>query len=404
MNNPSAVLKRTLNLPLLTLYGLGTILGAGIYVLIGAVAGRAGMFAPLSFLLAAVCAGFTAFSYAELASRMPRSAGEAVYLKAAFGRRQLTALVGWVVIGIGMVSAATIANGFAGYAGYFVDLPKPVSIVIFLLCLGALAIKGIAESVWVAAVLTAVEIIGLLLVVFSVGDQLLTLPSRWPELVPGIEWPIWGGIFAGAYLAFYAFIGFEDMVNVAEEVRAPERTLPWSIIISLVLATLLYGLVALVSVLSVSPEVLANSSAPLSTVAESGGRVSPALIGLISLMAVTNGALVQIIMASRVIYGLTREGAMPQWLGQIHPGTQTPLRATALVTFIVMGLALWFPLITLAEATSSLTLIVFTAVNVGLWAIQRQHPAADGVYQVGPWVPVCGALCSMIFLGLNWLL
>lgn len=180
-------LKRTLTLPLLTFFGLGTILGAGIYVLVGEVAGLAGMHAPLAFVVAAVVASFTAFSYAELAARHPTSAAEAVYVQEGFGRPWLSMLAGALVLFAALASAAALANGFAAYLRLFVDVPAWTAVLAVLLALGALAAWGIHESARAAAVATLIEIGGLLLVVAVSGESLLALPQRLPELAPPLR-------------------------------------------------------------------------------------------------------------------------------------------------------------------------------------------------------------------------
>ena len=222
----TTTLKRSLSLPLITLYGLGTIIGAGIYVLIGKVSGQAGIYAPIAFVVAAVVAGVTAFTYAELVARHPRSAAEAVYVEAAFNQRWLAGLAGWAVVAVGVISSATIANGFVGYLHLFIEIPGWLAISVLILMLGLLATWGISESAWTAATMTVIEVIGLIIVLMAAGDNLTTLPERLPELLPPMELTPWLGIALGAFLAFYAFIGFEDMVNVAEEVKNPRRNLP----------------------------------------------------------------------------------------------------------------------------------------------------------------------------------
>lgn len=391
-------LKRSLSLPLITFYGIGTIVGAGIYVLIGEVTGLAGMYAPLAFALAALIAGFSAFSYAELSARYPRSAGEAAYVGEAFGRPILSALTGWAVVLIGIVSAATIANGFVGYLRLFVQVPDGLAISTLVIALGLLAIWGISESVWVATAITLLELLGLLLVLFVAGDSLAALPQRWPELLPPLESPPWIGIVLGAFLAFYAFIGFEDMVNVAEEVKNPQRNLPLAIILALFITTAFYMLVALTAVLGLPPEILAESEAPLATLMEKAGGQSPVSIGLISLVAVINGALIQIIMASRVVYGMARQQVSPRIFAAVNARTRTPVRATVFVTLAALLLALWLPLVRLAAITSFITLAVFALINLALWRLKLRvaHPA--GVLRNPLWVPVIGFILCTGFL------
>jgi APA family basic amino acid/polyamine antiporter len=389
-----AELKRSLSLPLLTFYGLGTIIGAGIYVLVAKVAGHAGLYAPLAFLLAAALAAFTGLSYAELSARFPKSAGEAVYVQQGLGRQSLSMLVGLLIVTTGVVSAATVANGFVGYLHVFVPIPDALAITLLALALGTLAVWGIEESVMAATLITLVEIGGLLFIVVVGGQSLATLPARLPELVPPADARVWQGILLGAFLAFYAFIGFEDMVNVAEEVRDPTRVLPRAILLALGGSTVLYLLVALVAVLALPPVELAASSAPLADIYLRTTGKPPTVISLISMFAIVNGALIQIVMASRVLYGMSRERWLPAWLGRVHPRTRTPLWATVLVTLVILALALWLPLETLARATSLVILVVFALVNLALLRIKRRdpHPAGIGTYPA--WVPLAGAVSS----------
>jgi APA family basic amino acid/polyamine antiporter len=390
-------LKRSLTTPLLVFYGLGNILGAGIYVLIGEVAGIAGYRTPLAFATAAIAVSFTAFSYAELAARFPLSAGEAVYVEEGFGLTWLSRAVGILIALAGMVSAATLANGFVGYLGLFVTAPAPLSLALVLVGLGTLAAWGIRQSVMVASLITLVEILGLLMVLAVAGDNLARLPAVMPELVPqeASDWPL---VLSGAFLAFYAFIGFEDMVNVAEEVVAPERTLPRAIVLALVIATLLYAAVALVAVLSVAPDRLAASDAPLALVYEQATGQPAWALGLISLFAVINGVLIQMIMASRIFYGMADRGWLPAALSRVHPRRRTPLNATVLVTLVVLALALALDLVALAALTSTLILVVFLLVNGALLRIRARQPAPAGIRPVAAWVPWLGLGCSAALL------
>ncbi len=398
----TTTLNRSLSLPLITFYGLGTIIGAGIYVLIGVVASKAGMFSPLAFLLAAFIAGFTAFSYAELTSRLPRSAGEAVYFQEAFGKRWLSSTIGWSVVAIGLVSSATIANGFVGYLEIFIQTPDWLAITCLVISLGLIAAIGISQSVWLATVITLIEIGGLIYVLVVAGDNFSQLPERLPELIPPLNASTWNGIFIGAFLAFYAFIGFEDMVNVAEEVKDAPRTLPKAIIIALVVSTILYLAVALVAVLALPINDLASSNAPLALIVENSvnasGIKSTLFISAISLIAVVNGALIQIIMASRVLYGMGNTGLAHHKFAEVHPRTRTPLFATGLTVLAVLVLALWLPLVTLAQITSFITLTIFSGVNLALIKLKLRTPIVPGVVHYPLWVPIVGATLSIIFL------
>jgi basic amino acid/polyamine antiporter, APA family len=391
-------LRRTLTLPLLALYGLGTTVGAGIYVLVGEVAATAGSLAPLSFLVAALLAAATAFSFGELSARYPKSAGEAVYVNAAFRRARLAAAVGLAVAAVGMVSSAAIANGFAGYARQFVDLPPWILIVGVLILLTAIAIWGITESVTLAAIVTVLEIGGLVLIVAVGAGAAAEAPL--PDFSLG-ESGMAVGVLAGAVLAFYAFLGFEDMINVAEETRDPTRTMPRAIVLTLVVTTVLYIAVAGVAVMVVPVADLAAAEAPLVTVYEHATGRFPTVIAAIGTVAVINGALVQIIMASRVLYGLAQAGWLPAALAGLHARTRTPLLATVLVGATVMVLALTLPLLRLAEAASVITLCIFALVNAALWRIKVRDAAPAGLWRVPLWVPVIGFFSSLAIVLFN---
>ena len=382
---------------MLTLYGLGNILGAGIYVLIGKVVATAGVFAPWSFLLASVLAGLTAFTYAELSSRYPLSAGEAVYLQVGFGLKYLSSGVGLLIILAGIVSSATISRGFVGYFQQFWTLPETGVIIVLVAALCALAAWGIVESVRVAALFTLAEVFGLAMIIWVAFPDAGQLGSSLKALAEPSDFVAWNGILLGGILAFYAFIGFEDMVNVAEEVRDPARTMPLAILLALVVSTLMYMLVSVVAVSSGSIGELAESAAPLAMIYQRASGATPVLISAIAMVAVVNGALIQIIMASRVVYGLARQGWAPARLGEVHPRTRTPVIATLLVSGAVLIMALWLPVETLARSSSLMLLIVFSLINLALWRIQRKPELPDAGFRVPAWVPMAGFLSSFAF-------
>lgn len=400
MNEP-ATLKRVLSLPLMIFFGLGNILGAGIYVLVGKIAGHAAMYTPLCFLVAALVTVFTAFAYAELSSRFPVSAGAAVYVQEGFRIPALSMIVGVLVILTGVVSAATIVRGSVGYLQFFVNLPAGVLICFVLAILGAMAAWGVKESAGIVAIVSAIEIFGLILVIVVAGEALQDLPARMSEFVPEFEWSAFQSISIGAFLAFYAYIGYEDMVNMAEEAHEPTRTLPYSILWSLLIATLLYMVVATVSVLTLAPGLLAQSDAPLASVYRQATGTEPVLLSAISVIAVVNGALIQIIMSSRVCYGMSQRGWFPRFLGTVHPVTRTPIIATIIVTAIILVMALWLPIETLAKTTSTILLSIFSLVNLALWRIKRAQPVAGSGFTVPQWVPAMGFLISVAFLFLQ---
>lgn len=389
-------LRRVISTPRLTLYGIGTILGAGIYVLVGEVAGKAGMAAPVAYLVAAAIALFSGLTYAELCARHPVSAGEAAYVDEAFSLSWLTVAVGWTVIFTGVVSAATLSSGFVGYLAVFVDLPAFLVITVLVFAMGGLAAWGVSISAGAAAAITVVEALGLLLVIGLSADALAELPGRWREFVPAPSAEAWSGIGWASVLAFYAFIGFEDMVNLAEEVRQPERAMPAAIIWSLILSTAFYVLVATLAVLVVPPDELAASHAPLSDTLASQGH-SSVLISVISLFAIVNGALVQIIMAARVLYGMAGRGRAPRIFCRVHRQTRTPIVATATATVIVWAAALGLGLVVLAQLTSLAILAVFAAVNLAAIRLKRRGPAPEGAPEYPIAVPVAGfGLCLLL--------
>jgi basic amino acid/polyamine antiporter, APA family len=394
MNQPTQ-LKRGLSLWLLVFYGLGNILGAGIYVLVGKVAGSAGLFAPVAFLVASLVAAFTALSYAELVARYPLSAGEAVYVQKGLGLPALSVLVGLLIVLMGAVSAATIANGFVCYLDILIEVPDAIAITLLVIVLAAIAIWGIVESVRIAALVTVIELLGLGLVLAVAGDSLFSIPERLPELIPPTDPVIWQGILFGAFLAFYAFIGFEDMVNVAEEVRNPARNVPLAILIALGVTTLLYAAISLTAVLTVAPQQLAASDAPLATVYQQASGSKPVTLSIISIFAVVNGALIQIIMGSRILYGMSRQGWLPTPFGHVWRKTQTPATATIATAGVVLVLALWLPLVTLAKSTSFLVLFIFSLINLSLLRIKWREPHPQGVRPVSQWVPAGGIVASL---------
>jgi amino acid transporter len=398
-DSPQPTLKRGLSLSLLTLYGLGNILGAGIYVLVGKVAGVAGMLAPAAFLVASVVAGLTALTYRELAVRFPLSAGEAVYVQEGFGWAWLSRLVGLMIVLMGAVSASTMTRGFVGYLQVFLPVPDALAISLLMLLLTVVAIWGVRESVGLAALFTLVEVGGLLLVIWVGGDALAQLPERYGELLPPAEATAWSGVLLGAFLAFYAFIGFEDMVNVAEEVRRPARTLPLAIVLALSIATLLYFGISTLAVLVVPPQELASSDAPLATVYARASGQPPVVLGLVGMFAVVNGALIQIIMASRVLYGMSRQAWLPGWLGRVAGATRTPVPATLVAALVIWLFALWLPLVVLAQFTSLLVLLVFALVNLALLRVKRRQPETVLSGSTPPWVPVLGVLSCLFLVG-----
>jgi basic amino acid/polyamine antiporter, APA family len=393
-------LKRALTLLPLTLYGLGTTIGAGIYALIGEMALVAGYQMPVSFLIAAALATLTGFSFVELSSRYPQAAGEAVYVQKGFDRRWLTVVVGLLAVSAGTVSAASIVNGFVGYLQSFTDLHRTIIIVVLMLGMTVVAAWGIGSSVAAAALLTVVELGGLLIVIWAGGEHLADLPERMNEFIPTLDVGLWTGIFAGSFLAFYAFIGFEDIVNMAEETKEPTRVVPWAILLTLAVTAVLYVLVSVVALLAVPLSELAGSAAPLKLVYARATGSSGALIGVIGILAMVNGALIQLIKGARVLYGLSRQGVLPNWFGRVNARTSTPLNATLLVAASIFILALWFRLGGLAQATSLITLGIFSLVNLALVRVKLRDDPVDhtAIFNIPIWIPLGGFAVSAGFL------
>jgi basic amino acid/polyamine antiporter, APA family len=400
----SADLKRSLSLPLIALYGLGNILGAGIYVLVGKVAGFAGESTTLAFVLAMVTAAFTAFSYMELAGRYPVSASVSVYLHKAFGKRWLSVGIGLAMVAGGITSAAALSQGFAGYLGSFVDVPSSVASVGLIVVLGLIALKGIGESAKTAAILTILEVIGLLLIIWFGRTAFGAVDGGAVFSVdPAVGL---GGVVAGAFLAFYAFIGFEDMVNVAEEAKHPSHTMPLAILFALIASTALYLLVVIVATTLVSPADLAKSEAPLTLVVEKSGSNMAQVVSAIGIVAAINGVIVQIIMGSRILYGLAKQGWLHGKLAEVHHMRKTPTMATLIILGVMIVGTILLPLVSLAQITSLLVLCIFTLVNVSLIIIKRRSSRHTGYISVSIAVPCLGAILSLGMIAFqlsNWL-
>ena len=392
MNNSEVQLRRVLSLPLLTLYGVGTIVGAGFYALLGKVAGMAGTAAPTAVLLAAVVASFTALSFIELSTRYPESGGPARYVEAAFRSALLGRITGVMVIFTGVVSAATLARAVGGFLDDLYGWPPALAIVTTVIGLSAVAAWGVRASGLAAAAVTILEVGVLLAIPFLRADVLPALPGHLHELVPGPHAP-WSGVLFGTFLVFYAFVGFEDMVTLAEEVENPRRNIPRAILTSLIVASLLYAGVAAVAVIAVEPETLAGEASPLALlVGERGTAMRPAVVW-VGVLAGLNGALIQIVMAARILHGMRTTHGPLAWFGAVHRRTRTPLNATVFAGPVVLALALAFPLVVLASWTSAVLLLVFAAVNLALVVVSKREPETTG-FRCPRWTPKVGlALC-----------
>ncbi|RBI87407.1 amino acid permease [Rhodosalinus halophilus] len=379
-------LRRRIGPGLLTAYGVGVMVGAGIYVLVGAVAAEAGVWAPLAFLLAGLIAAPTALSYAEFSTRLPEAAGEAAYVAQGLNAPALAILVGLAIVAAGTVSAGAVLRGGVGYLAAILDVPTGAAAVVIGAALVGVAILGVLESLALAALFTALELVGLALVIWAgaTGD-----PVAPAEAPPAIAW---AGVGAGAVLAFFAFIGFEDIVNMAEEAVEPARTLPVSILAALALTTAVYCAVAWAATRAVPAEALAASERPLALVWSEAKGGEAQFLSAIAVFAALNGVLAQIVMASRVLFGVGRRSRVLKVFHHAHPRFGTPVLATVVVGAGVIAGALALEVAVLAEATSAILLGVFVLVNAALIAIKRRAPEAS--FRVPALVPASGLVLS----------
>jgi amino acid transporter len=305
-----------------------------------------------------------------------------------------------------LVSAATISVGAAGYIAVFLPLPGKILITAVVLTMGAIAARGIVESVSFAGLMTLIEIGGLIVVI---GAGVLFSPDivvRAPEMLPLTTDPgVWSGIFIASLLAVFAFIGFEGIVNIAEEVKDPSRTLPRAIIYTLAITTVLYVLVMWVALVALGPRELASSSAPIALVFERLTGVSPRVMSAVAIVATLNGIVVNIIMASRIIYGLSRQNALPATFGKINATTHTPLIATAVCVAIILLFSLIMPIDQLADLSARLTLAMFSLVNLTLIRIKmRPDPNPDRQFRCPRLVPIAGFICCIVYILLDFVI
>ena len=371
-------------------------IGGGIYALLGKIIGDVGVFTPLSLLLAGAVALISAFSFAELSRRFPVSAGEAAYVHAAFDWQWLSTLVGFLVVLTGVVSAATLCAATGGFLLDITALPVTGLIILTALVLTAIAAWGVTQSVLVVAVITLLEAGALLVIIVFSADRMSQIPSLAADMASQWDQFETGALVSAAFLAFYAFVGFEDMVNMAEEVRDAERTMPLAIFIAVAITMTLYLGVAVAAITMENREALVAAHTPLALLLP-GGQSAALLIGVISILAGLNGALVQMVMAARVLYGMGRRGMVPRVLGQVNAHTRTPLLATFLVGLVVLSLAASFSLAGLAQATSFIILGVFALVNLSLAVIRCRERAGL------PWLSSIAAASCVVMMVLRLL-
>jgi basic amino acid/polyamine antiporter, APA family len=386
----------------LALYALGSMLGSGIYGLIGKAAGQAGTAVWLAFVVALVAALLTALSYASLGSRHPKAGGAAYATQRAFQMPILSFTVGLALVCSGLTSVATQSRIFAANLSNLLGLdalPPSILVVGFLLILTGIVFRGIRESMWVNVLCTFIEAAGLLIVItagFSYWGSVsyFEIPPDKGDLGLGIV------VLQASILTFFAFIGFEDAINVGEECRDPQRTIPLGLIAATAMAAVLYIAIAITVVSVVPPAELAAAPSPLTEVMTRAAPAFPSWVMTgIALFAVANTALVNYITGSRLIYGMSHQGLLPAHLSKVHPGRRTPHYAILVLLAVLLPLALAGNIADLAAATVLLLLLVFIVVNASLFVLIRRPGEEKGKFEVSPLIPLAGAVvCAALFL------
>jgi basic amino acid/polyamine antiporter, APA family len=394
-------LNRNIGLFALILYGIGDILGAGIYGLVGKAAGQMGNSVWMAFLASMVAAGLTGLSYASLGSRFPKAGGASFITHRAFNRNWLAYAVGLAVLASGLMSMATATRVFSGYFQALIGGQIPLQIIIigFALFLVFFVLLGIREALWVNSICTFIELGGLvIIIVFGlkfVGSvnyfDATTISNPTGDLSLSL-------ILTGAVLTFYSFVGFEDILNVAEEVKNPQKTLPLGLILAVSIASLIYMLISVIAVSVIPSGLLAESKEPLVDVIRIAAPwFPPALYSVIAIFAVSNTALINFIMGSRLVYGMATQGLLPKSLAKVHPKRRTPHVAAGAIFVISLLLALSGDISSLAKSTSVLLLFSFILVNFSLVILKNRKNEPPGSFEVPSIIPILGSLvCAML--------
>lgn len=400
-------LHRAIGPGLLLLFIVGDILGTGVYALTGKVAKEVGGAVWLPFLCAFLVAMLTAFSYLELVTKYPKAGGAAVYTHKAFGVHFLTFLVAFTVMASGLTSASSSAVAFAGNLNkaFHLDL-KTGSIALVLLALAFMTIvaiinlRGVGESVKINVVLTLVELSGLLIVIMIGLWALLqgkgdTAALTHIEVKDGAN--LFTAISAATALAFFAMVGFEDSVNMAEETKDPVKTFPKMMLLGLTITGAIYMLVCIASVALVPVKELGEGDTPLLKVVAAGAPGFPiSIFAIITMFAVANTSLINMLMASRLLYGMAHEGVLPETLGKVLPRRRTPWVAIIFTTLLSFGLIFFADLKALGGTTSLLLLVVFAICNVCVLVLRKDRVAHEH-FKAPTWVPVLGTIfCAFL--------
>ena len=401
-------LRRVMGPGLLLLFIVGDILGTGIYALTGQVAKQVGGIAWLPFVVAFGIALMTAFSYLELVTKYPRAAGAALYTHKAFGIHFITFIVAFAVMSSGITSAATAARAFAANLSTSFGLALGAS-AITLVGLGFMALiamvnfRGVGESVKANVVLTCIELTGLLIIIliglWAIGSGKGDVSRALIFEPPGDSGVFWS-VTAATTLAFFAMVGFEDSVNMAEETKNPSKIFPKVLLTALLVTALIYVLVSISAITLVSPAELAEGEAPLLKVVSAGAPAFPlGVFGVITMFAVANSALINMLMASRLVYGMSREGVLPRSLGQVHRGRRTPYVAIAFTSLLAFGLVTFVGAVPALGGTTALLLLgVFTIVNVAVLVL-RKDKVGHAHFRTPTIVAVFGAVSCAFLVG-----
>jgi APA family basic amino acid/polyamine antiporter len=371
-------LKRHIGLFQLTMYGVGLTLGAGIYVLIGEATGFAGNSVWISFLLGTIVAMFAGLSYAELTALFPKAAAEYTFVKHAFKNNFLAFIIGWLTAITSMITAATVSLGFGGYLAQFVNLPITISAILLIVGLSVVNFIGIKESAWANTIFAIITAGGLVLIIFLGMTYETTEPIDYFEMPNGTI-----GIILAFVLIFFAFIGFEDMANVAEEVKKPKKTLPRAIVLTVIITGIIYLLVSLSVVRVVNWEELGQSAAPLAAVAERslgiGGSIT---LSAIALFATASTVLITLVAGSRILYGMAKSKSLPLSLCKIHSKTKTPWIAVIGILITSMAFALIGDIVIVANITVFAVVITFATINLSVIVLRYTEPKLERSFRV----------------------